>query len=192
MSLQPIKISDEALVDLIVNNGREELLDTIYKRYHEKVYYRCLAMIKNQEVAKDLTQDILLKIFGKLSQFKGNASFNMWVRAIAYNYCIDYIRKRKRLYFESYEEDVINNTIAYDEDGVENKIKEEERFNQLQGLISYLKDKDQVVIRMRYYEGLSIKQISDATGSGVSATKMRLKRAKTRLMQKANDLAMCS
>ena len=113
-------------------------------------------------------------------------------RNCIYNYCIDYIRKRKRLYFESYEEDVINNTVAYDDDGVKNKMLEEERFTQLQGLISYLKDKDQVVIRMRYYEGLSIKQISDATGSGVSATKMRLKRAKTRLMEKANELAICS
>ena len=189
---QPTKVTDEVLVDLIVNQGRKELLNLIYKRYSKKIYYQCFNIVKDTEVAKDLAQDVVLKVFGKLSQYKGNSSFNMWVRAIAYNYSIDYIRKRKRMYFETFEEEVINDVVASNDEGIREKILFEERANQLQDLITHLKDKDQAVIRMRYYEGLSIKEISDNIGSGVSATKMRLKRAKTRLMEKANELAICS
>ncbi len=189
MSHQPVIISDSVLVDLIVNEGRTELKDVIYKRYYQKVYYRCLSIVHDTEMAKDLSQDVLLKIFSNLSQFKGKSTFNMWVRAITFNYCIDYLRKRKRMYFEEYQEEKLENVMVED-NAIAKKILLEERSELLITLIDDLKVKDQIVIKMRYYEGRSIKEISDAIGSGVSATKMRLKRAKERLIEKANQLQL--
>jgi len=189
MSQQPTKISDSVLVDLIVKEGRTELQNVIYKRYSQKVYYRCLSIVHDTEMAKDLTQDVLLKVFANLSQFKGKSTFNMWIRAITFNYCIDYLRKRKRMYFEEYQEEKLENMITED-NVIASKILLEERSELVKALLSDLKVKDQAVITMRYYEGRSIKEISDAIGSGVSATKMRLKRAKERLTAKVNQMQL--
>ena len=187
MSQQPIKIEDSVIIDLIVNQGQEELKNVIYKRYFQKVYYSCWRRVQEREIAKDLAHDVLLKIFSNLAQYQGRSSFGMWVRAIAHNYSIDYLRKQKRMYFETYEEESLGN-ILVDEDTIASKILLEKRSDLLKGMIANLKVKDQTVIKMRYYEGLSIKEISEAIGSGVSATKMRLKRAKMRLIERASEL----
>ena len=187
MSQKPKEISDNMIVHLIVHQGRAELMDLLYRRYSKKVYYRCLKVVKDSELAKDLAQDVILKAFANLAQFKGK-SFGMWLNAIAYNYCIDYIRKRKRLYFESYEENQFEDREA-DNAGVLAKIKYEERLEQLDTLIEALKPKDKLVIRLRYYNGMSIREISNQTGFGVSATKMRIKRAKEKLIARASEVA---
>ena len=140
-------------------------------------------------MAKDLTQDVLLKVFSNLPQFKGKSTFNMWVRAITFNYCIDYLRKRKRMYFEEYQEEKLEN-MSIEDNTIAAKQLLEERSELLKTLICDLKVKDQAVIKMRYYEGRSIKEISDAIGSGVSATKMRLKRAKERLIERAHQMQL--
>lgn len=184
MSQQPVKLSDDVIIRLIVKEGRTELQSLIYKRYFDKVSYRCYTIIKDREMAKDLAHDVLLKVFANLSRFEGRSSFGLWVRTIAYNYSIDYVRKQKRMYFEEYEETKLENTYLEDTT-INEKLQLEERSLQLKNLIGELKVKDQNVIKMRYYEGLSIKEISEATGVGISAIKMRIKRAKTRLMEKA-------
>ena len=187
MSQKPREINDNMLVHLIVHQGRVELMDLLYRRYSQKIYYRCLKIVKDSELAKDLAQDVILKAFANLAQFKGK-SFGMWLNAIAYNYCIDYIRKNKRLYFESYEENQFQDREA-DNEGVLSKIRYEERLEQLDMMIEALKPKDKLVIKLRYYNGMSIREISDKTGFGVSATKMRIKRAKEKLMARASEMA---
>lgn len=187
MSQRPREINDNMVVHLIVHQDRTELLDLLYRRHSQKVYYRCLKIVKDAELAKDLAQDVILKAFANLAQFKGK-SFGMWLNAIAYNYCIDYIRKNKRLYFESYEENQFQN-IEADNEGVLSKIRYEERLEQLDLMIEGLKPKDKLVIKLRYYNGLSIQEISNQTGFGVSATKMRIKRAKEKLKVRASEIA---
>lgn len=187
MSQRPKELSDNAIVNLIVEHGRSEMMDLLYRRYSQRVYYRCLKIVKDSELAKDLSHDVLLKAFSNLKQYKGH-SFGMWLNAIAFNYCIDYLRKRKRLYFESYEERHFEDT-ASDNEGVSSKILFEEQLEALGVLVNNLKPKDKLVIQLRYYKGMSIKEISDSTGFGVSATKMRIKRAKAKLMANASTIS---
>jgi RNA polymerase sigma factor (sigma-70 family) len=180
MSQKPKEINDNMVVELIVRHGRIELMDLLYRRYSKKIYYRCLKIVKDSELAKDLSQDVMLKAFSSLSQYKG-VVFGVWLNAIAYNYCIDYIRKSKRLGLESYEENLFQD-IEADTDGILIKIRKEERLEELDALVETLKPKDKLVIRLRYYNGMSIQEISNQIGMGVSATKMRIKRAKEKLM----------
>ncbi len=72
--------------------------------------------------------------------------------------------------------------IEADTDGILIKIRKEERLEELDALVETLKPKDKLVIRLRYYNGMSIQEISNQIGMGVSATKMRIKRAKEKLM----------
>ena len=87
-------LSDWDVIQEILK-GKKELLSILYDRYSSKIYNKCLAITKDRDTSKDLTHDIIVKIFMNLSKFKGTADFSFWVYSITYNYCMDYLKKKK-------------------------------------------------------------------------------------------------
>lgn len=71
-------LTDEDLVSRIAKTNNSILFGVLYDRYSNKVYNKCIGFVKNEEEAKDLTQDIFLKLFIKLSSFKGQSKFSTW------------------------------------------------------------------------------------------------------------------
>lgn len=90
------KISDEALVLLIVENGDVNSYGVIYDRYISKVYQKSLSFVKHKEDAEDLIHDIFLKIYFKLKSYNQKSSFSSWLYAVVNNFLIDFVRKNKR------------------------------------------------------------------------------------------------
>ena len=68
----------------------------LYNRYSGKVFSKCISLLKDEQLADDATQDIFLKIYLNLAKFSGKSKFSTWVYSITYNYCIDYIRRKKK------------------------------------------------------------------------------------------------
>ncbi|GAB4044918.1 RNA polymerase sigma factor [Spirosoma jeollabukense] len=62
-----------------------------------KVYGQCLSITRDLEKAQDFTQDIFLKVFQKLDAFEHRSRFSHWLCTIAYNHCIDQLKRDKRL-----------------------------------------------------------------------------------------------
>lgn len=178
-------LTDDEIITRINEHGEEHLFGTIYSRYYKQVYFQCLKILKEKEAARDMTQDIMLKVYQKLGQYKGNASSGGWLRTITYNACIDSIRRSSRIYMEYYDDRQLD--VPQDNTEIEYKIEFERNAITVERVIQNLKEKDQTVLNMRYYQGCSIREISKAINSGESATKMRLKRAKSRLKQKVQQ-----
>jgi hypothetical protein len=78
-------LDDEALVAHILATGDTELFGIIYDRYANKVYRKCLSVIKESNTAQDLVHDILVKVFVSLPTFKGQSKLGSWIYAITYN-----------------------------------------------------------------------------------------------------------
>lgn len=184
MNIKAQQLTDDQIIERINTQGHDHLFGTLYSRYYNQVFFQSLKILKDKEAARDMTQDVMLKVFQKLDQYKGNASFGGWLRTITYNACIDSIRRGSRIYLEHYEEQLLD--VAQDNSEIERKIEFERNAETVEQLMLSLKDKDQKVLKMRYYQGCSIREISHAIDSGESATKMRLKRAKFRLKQKVH------
>src|SRR3989338_8349294 len=77
--------------------------EEIVKRYQEKVFSLCISMV-GQSNAEDAAQEIFLKIYESLSQFKGESSFSTWVYRVTSNHCLNILSKNKREKMESLED----------------------------------------------------------------------------------------
>ncbi len=90
-------------------DGHRESLETLIKEVQDKVYYLSLRMLVNPEEAQDASQEILIKVVTKLSQFKGESSFPTWVYRIASNTLLDIIRSStgpKAMTWEHFQEEL--------------------------------------------------------------------------------------
>lgn len=174
------KLPDAEVIELFLQTGDKKYLSVLYQRYAEDVYRKCIAMVKDDEVAKDLTHDIFLRAFLKLADLKEKSSFKYWLKSIAYNFCINYLNLKKNLQTNSLEDE---ESIESDDSESEEKILQEMNLKQLELLLDKLQDTDRLILLMRYQDDLSIKEIQDALSIGASAAKMRLKRAKEKLAE---------
>ena len=174
------KLADADVIDNFLVSGDKRYLSVLYQRYAEDVYRKCVAMVKNNETAKDLTHDIFLRAFLKLADLKDRNSFKYWIKTIAYNFCINHLNLRKSIKTDSLENE---DRIVIDDSETQEKILQEINLEQLEILLEQLPDADRLILLMRYQDDLSIKEIQDALNIGASAAKMRLKRAKEKLAE---------
>lgn len=178
------KIPDDELIDLFLATQSPEHFGELYGRYSDKVYSKCLSLLKNEAAAQDAAQDVFLKIFLNLSKFNKKSRFSTWVYSITYNYCIDYLRRKKK-------EKTILTDDENEKDPVEEEVDDKEILEMEIERLAYILDKipedDKMVLLMKYREDLSIKDISKAFNKSESAIKMKLKRAKNKVRKLYNE-----
>lgn len=89
-------MDDSELVKDILD-GNIQSFDKIINKYEYSVYRFILAMVRDTEEAKDLTQDVFITIYNKLYMYRGKSKFSSWLYKIARNKSMDYIRKNKKI-----------------------------------------------------------------------------------------------
>jgi RNA polymerase sigma-70 factor (ECF subfamily) len=170
-------IQDSELIERIKQTNDPYWFGILYDRYVKKVYNKSLGFLKDQQDAEDLTHDIFLKVFISLKQFQGKSLFSTWLFAITYNFCISFLRKKKIL-------EPLTENIELSE---EKEIDESEflsiRASQLEKALDEILPEEKIILLMKYQDGMSIKDIQDIFQLGESAVKMRLKRAKNKVME---------
>lgn len=150
----------------------------IYKCYADKVYSKCISMLKEEALAKDACQEIFVKIYLNLSKFREDSKFSSWVFAITNNYCIDFLRKKQRAVQFIAEEKEKNNP-EFVEEGTDPSLIKQKRA-QLERVLAEMPEGDRTILMMKYQDNLSIKEMAIGMGISESAVKMRLKRAKNK------------
>lgn len=182
-------LSDEELVKAICDNNDTLLFGILYDRYARMVYNKCLGFSKSTAEAEDLTQDIFLKLFVKLSSFKGNSKFSTWLYAFTYNHCVNYVNRNtaKRIEKKSVPaEDYLEGSIDIpDNDHEINQLK----VDKLKEALDLISPEEKMILLLKYQDGLSIKDLSNLLEIGDSAVKMRLKRSKEKLINVYNEAA---
>ncbi|WP_420150563.1 RNA polymerase sigma factor [Spirosoma sp.] len=150
--------------------------ETLYNRYVDQVYRQCLSMTKDSEKAQDFTHDIFIKVFDNLDSFRQRSSFSTWIYAIAYNYCADQIRLAKRLPTAALDEQLDDHLADTEE-----AMTQEEAIQLAYEALSTLSPTDQVLLRQKYEEGLSLEELAKLHRLSISAVKMRLKRGREKI-----------
>lgn len=89
-------MSDEEALEQYLLTQNVNYFNLLYDRYTNKVYSKCISMLKESELAEDATQEIFVKVLLSISKFSGKSKFSTWLYSVTYNYCIDIIRKGKR------------------------------------------------------------------------------------------------
>ena len=175
--------TDEKIIQLIVDEKKSELFEILYTRYYQKITDKCHGFIKNKRQAEDFSNDILSKAFEKLPGFKGNASFSSWVYAITYNYCIDYLRLKKKLHYPNWNnENEIPDIIDESETDLQDLT-----YDNLMKILEMIHPEEKALLLMKYQDNLSGRQIAKTLRISEDAVKMRLKRARTRVIYLYNN-----
>ncbi|QHI35803.1 ECF RNA polymerase sigma factor SigW [Kordia antarctica] len=178
-------MTDEELVAEIIRTKNALLFGTLYDRFNVVVYNKCYGFVKNRDEANDLTQDVFLKLFMKLQSFKGTSKFSTWLYAFTYNLCLNYINRDTAKKIEK-------QSIPVEE--YDHLLIEPSDYNLFQLGVVKLKlalemitPEDKVLLLLKYQDDLTIKDLASVLNIGESAVKMRLKRAKARIIEIYNE-----
>ncbi len=169
-------LSDEEMIRQHLSSRPAQCFETLYNRYVNKVYRRCLSMTKDPLKAEDFTHDIFLKVFHKLDAFQERSSFSTWLYSIAFNYCSDQIRLARRLQVTGIEESFNNNIPE-----VKDEHLHEETLYLVNRAMESLSVGEQSLLRLKYEDGMSITAIAEMTQLKESTVKMRLKRSRDKI-----------
>ncbi len=170
-------MTDEELVD----RANRELFHTtaayeeLMRRYQRTLFNVCARYLGNERDADDVCQEVMLKVLHGLKSFEGKAKFKTWLYSITYNECITQYRKekRKRRLFD-----------ALSLDGQEEEHQPEHPTVDSKGLDHWLIHVNQIdreILVLRFVAELEFQEIADIMNMGLSATKMRYKRALEKL-----------
>ena len=168
-------MSDLEVIRNYLETQHSTYFSLLYNRYSTKVYSKCISLLKNEAMAQDATQEIFTKIFLNLAKFNEKSKFSTWVYSITYNFCIDYIRRKKK------EKNLFSDEIENAPDIVED-VPDEELLQMEVARLKVVLEKipigDKAILLMKYQDELSIKEIAASLDKSESAIKMKIKRAK--------------
>jgi len=175
-------LSDEAIIGSYLASSDASLFKIIYDRYNLFIFNKCLSFAKNNEEAQDLCQDVFLKLTLKLSTFNGNSKFSTWLYALTFNHCVNYYKRNKYNNFKS-------NSLCIDQfidkDSFVNKEDEiiwSSKLEKLKTAMQQISNTDKDLLIHKYHNFKSIKELGGIYNLGDSAVKMRVKRAKDKLL----------
>ncbi len=179
-------LNDDDIIRKILDDRLTEYFEVLYKRYYPKVIDKCYSLVKNRNIAEELAEDILCNTYEKLASFKRMSSFSSWLYAITYNYCIDHLRQKNKIHYPSWNRE---NEIPEIIDDTDESI-ESISYDNLLLILDLIHPEEKALLLMKYQDNLSIKQISAALRISDDAAKMRLKRARTRVLYLYNKKYM--
>ena len=151
--------------------GDRRLQHELYNRYAPKMYGVCLRYASNAEEAEDILQEGFIKIFNKIDSYRGEGSFEGWIRRIFVNTAIEHFRKKTYLQPITETEE---NTVEGKYLSVLDNLAEKDIIQ----LIQQLSPGYRTVFNMYVVEGYTHKQIAEMLGISEGTSKSQLSRAK--------------
>ncbi len=182
-TIDATKLSDEELVFKIVETNNTHLFAVLYDKYAPVVYNKCYGFSKNKEEAQDLTHDVFIKLFIKLRTFKGNSKFSTWLYSFTYNFCVNYVQRNthKKQEKVTVVTDQIKEEDSFEE--IDDATLFELKSEKLAKAMEIIDPKDKMVLLMKYQDDMPIKEMAILLELGESAIKMRIKRAKEKIVK---------
>ena len=179
-------LSNEELVEQIVTTKNDLLFGELYERFSHFVYNKCYGFTKTRAEAKDLAQDVFVKLYQNLSSFKGRSKFSTWMYSFTYNMCVDYVNKNvlQTVSTDNLELEDLNHLQIETEDYSLFQLRED----LLKHALEIIAPEDKMILLLKYQDDFSIKDIMLVLEITESAVKMRLKRAKARIIEAYNSL----
>lgn len=140
----------------------EAVFHRLYDNYHQHVFQFLIYLVRDRSVAEDLSHEVYVRVLKSYEQFKGNSSEKTWLFTIAKNVAIDFFRKsnvRKRHSFDAFEWE--NDKLEAPQKSLEASIIMNEDFQHLLKALESCTGDQKMVIILRYFQDLSIKETAE-------------------------------
>lgn len=175
-------ITDQSLVNLVVDENDLTAFNRLMKRHEDGVYRMALMYCKSKESAFDITQDVFVKVFQNLKSFRGDSTFKTWLYKIVYYESLNWIRKNKKF---KYNQDIDEIEFAISSNSyADDAVLKKERYKTLNDSMDKLNKKYKTVVYLKYFENLSLKEIAKI----VNTTEGTIKNILFRSVRKLQDI----
>ena len=152
-----MSLSDRELIEEI-RAGSAPAFELLMRRYEKLVYKIAFTSTGNTDSAMDVSQNVFLKVHSKLPTFRESGNFKSWIARITMNESINWHRKGRR-----HQAAELNEEIATDQRSSQGElVNDKEKWALLKRSILELNPKQQLAVALRYFEGMSIGEISTA------------------------------
>lgn len=140
----------------------------LVREYQERIYWHIRKMVVDHDDANDLVQDVFVKIWKNIDNFRADAQLYTWIYRIATNECLSFLNKKRRRFFMpigDIEGELSNKLTSSD------YISGDEVHLKLQKALLKLPDKQRLVFNMKYFDEMKYEQIAEITDTSVGALK---------------------
>lgn len=176
-------LNDNEIISKVLS-GEHQAYAGLVDRYQTYVFTLALRMVKTREDAEEVAQDVFIKAYKYLADFRGASKFSTWLYTIVNNTCISFLRKKKLDIYSLDNENVFERAQNQDSGLSANTVEQKSKLNMVHQAIAMLSPDDAQIITLFYKAEQSLEETAQVLGIEVNAAKVRLHRARTRLKEK--------
>jgi len=154
--------------------GDQEALREIFNQYRERVYRIAYGVVRHREDALDIVQEVFVKLFRSIGNFKGKSSFYTYLYRMAMNTAIDHVRKTKKFPTSSIDEEGGVHPSDAAETRPDRILIDKELEERMKWAMGQLPDDQRAALIFREVEGLSYQEIAEAMGCSIGTVMSRL------------------
>ena len=172
-------LNDQHYIDKVLQ-GETNAFAMLVNRYKDMIYTLALKMIKNREEAEEVAQDTFIKIFNSLSKFKGDSKFSTWIYKIAYNTCLDRLKKNKKEE-QNISIDEFSSHLIKTMDNALSALEDKERKQTIQNCLNLLPSEENFLLTLFYFEDQNLEEIGKIMSINANNVKVKLFRSRQKL-----------
>jgi RNA polymerase sigma factor (sigma-70 family) len=147
-------------------SGDETVFEEVVEKYSRKVYGLCYRILRDEEEARDMAQEVFVRVYEKRGKFGGRSALYTWIYRIATNMCLSRLKKLK---VQTVPLDAVEGVLEARPDGRDPDYSRLERA--VSGAMAQLPPRQRAVFSMRFFDKMSLKEIAQTTGITVGAVK---------------------
>lgn len=175
--------ADTELIQLVLA-GNQAVYAQLVERYRNFVFTLVLRYVKSREDAEEVAQDVFVKAYRSLADFKGASKFSTWLYTVTTTTCLSFLRKKK-IEVQSLDSDSVLAAADNIDGGLSaNQIEQKSKLRMVNEAIRLLSPDDAQVLTLFYKGEQSLEEIAKITAKEPNAVKVQLHRARTRLKEK--------
>lgn len=175
--------SDNEIISQVLS-GDQQAYALLVSRYQNYVFTLTLRFTRNREDAEEVSQDIFIKAYKALADFRGASKFSTWLYTIVNTTCITFLRKKKLDIHSLDNERVFEIADSQDSGMSANQVEQKSRVAMVNQAIQLLNGDDAEIITLFYKSEQSLEEIARILGVETNTAKVRLHRARARLKEK--------
>lgn len=174
---------DNEIIDKVVR-GEQSLYAHLVKRYQSFVFTIALRYTPNREDAEEIAQDVFVKAYRSLADFRGESKFSTWLYTIVTTTCITFLRKKKVTIHSLDNEHIFEAADNQNSAFKANQVEQKSKAQAINEAIKLLSVDDARIITLFYQAEQSLEEIGRIIGIDPNTAKVKLHRARQRLKEK--------
>ncbi len=173
---------------MLAKEGNQKAMAFLLERYRKSLLAMILKMVRNLDDAEDLTIEVFEKAFRNLHRFDAKYSFSTWLFKIGTNHTIDFLRQKKLKTFSISNQvsdgkgDTFSIDVASGDSDPQEILLRKQSHENLREIVSQLPAMYQTLVRMKYFDELSLEEIQKEIDIPLNTIKIRLFRARNLIM----------